>query len=41
MLMYKHKIIKNVRTDKPGGEGWGEGEQDARSLGRLRFGLGA
>src|SRR4029079_18744748 len=25
----------------PRGEGWGEGEQDTRSLGRLRFGLGA
>ena|SRR6185369_13435711 len=25
----------------PEGEGWGEGEQDTRSLGRLRFGFGA
>jgi hypothetical protein len=25
----------------PEGEGWGEGEQDTRNLGRLRFGLGA
>ena len=37
--MYKYKIINNVRTGVPRGEGWGEGEQDTRSLGRLRFGL--
>ena len=41
MLMYKHKIIKNVRNDKPWGEGRGEGEQDTRSLDRLRFGFGS
>jgi hypothetical protein len=28
-------------SPSPGGEGWGEGEQDTRSLGCLRFELGA
>ena len=28
-------------SPSPGGEGWGEGEQDTRSLGRLRSGLRA
>jgi hypothetical protein len=35
--------ITKERADaspSPWGEGWGEGEQDTRSLGRLRFGLG-
>ena len=37
------RIIKawaNV-SPSPRGEGWGEGEQDTRNLGRLRFELGA
>ena len=34
------KARANV-SPSPGGEGWGEGEQDTRNPGRLRFGLGA
>ena len=37
------RIVKaraNV-SPSPGGEGWGEGERDTRSLGRHHFGLGS
>ena len=45
----RHTTIKLGHINKAGrmflplleGEGWGEGEQDTRSLGRVRFGLGA
>jgi hypothetical protein len=49
LSFWRHTTTKLGRITKaranvspsPGGEGWGEGEHDNRSLGRLRFGLDA